>query len=200
LRDPRFFVPFAIGPDATLALRRTQADFINIMVTKRVSWYKRFKFESCHLGLPVPCELQRQRGRPTAGKRTRKMSLIARASQRAIAPVWRNQMKRFCLGVVVAASLTLPAFGQSALKEQLAGIWTLASCNGANAPYCAGNNGILFLDANGRYTVTIAARGRPKVDLATHGHDGLSAEEYKTSAIGLVTNNLGDPPALPGWQ
>ncbi len=97
-------------------------------------------------------------------------------------------MKQLCIGVVAAASLTLPAFGQASLKEQLIGTWTLVSCNGANAPYCAGNNGILLLDANGRYTVTIAARGRPKVDLATHGHDGLSAEEYKTSAIGLVTN------------
>jgi hypothetical protein len=33
-------------PDAPFPLRRTQADAINIMVTKRVSWYKHFKFES----------------------------------------------------------------------------------------------------------------------------------------------------------
>jgi hypothetical protein len=47
-------------------LRCTQADWINIMVTKRVSWYKRLKFESCQRGLPMR-ELQWQRGRPTAG-------------------------------------------------------------------------------------------------------------------------------------
>jgi hypothetical protein len=61
------FLPFAFPAGGQLC---TQAGQINIMVTNRVFWYKRFKFESCQRGLPSPCELQRQRGRPTAGKHT----------------------------------------------------------------------------------------------------------------------------------
>jgi hypothetical protein len=37
-------------------------------------------------------------------------------------------MKRLCLGVVIAAGLTLPAFGQAqSLRDQLVGAWELVS-------------------------------------------------------------------------
>jgi hypothetical protein len=40
VRDSRFFPP-PLLPGAASTPRCTQADQINIMVTKRVSWYKR---------------------------------------------------------------------------------------------------------------------------------------------------------------
>jgi hypothetical protein len=54
---------------------------------------------------------------PTAGKQLQKMCLILRASQHAIAPVWRKIMKQLCLGVVVAiaAFVALPLLSGSAL-------------------------------------------------------------------------------------
>jgi hypothetical protein len=46
LRDGRFFPPFAVAAGGQLcaALHTSR---INIMVTKRASWYKHFEFESC---------------------------------------------------------------------------------------------------------------------------------------------------------
>jgi hypothetical protein len=100
-------------------------------------------------------------------------------------------MKQACLGVVIAIGLTLPAFGQSALKEQLIGAWSLVSCNGTDGPSCAGDpNGIHMLDASGRYAMVIAARDRPKFTdlIQTQPRLTLSAEEYKAAAVGLVAN------------
>jgi hypothetical protein len=54
LRGHRFFLPFAGLPEATSALHT--ADWINIMVTKRISWYKHFKFCRC----PVNCKGSRE--------------------------------------------------------------------------------------------------------------------------------------------
>jgi hypothetical protein len=50
-------------PGATFVLRCTQADSINIMVSRRISWYKHFKFEGCQRGVPTLCKLQKQRPR-----------------------------------------------------------------------------------------------------------------------------------------
>ena len=81
---------------------------------------------------------------------------------------------------------------QKSLKEQLVGTWTLVSCdstssNGAKQPYCANPaNGILILDANGRYATVIAARGRPK--LASGNRSELPAEQFKAAAMGLAAN------------
>jgi hypothetical protein len=47
-------------PGATFVLRCTQADSINIMVSRRISWYKRFKFEGCQRGVSTLFELQKQ--------------------------------------------------------------------------------------------------------------------------------------------
>jgi hypothetical protein len=62
LRDRRFFLPFAVAVGYNpLVLRCTPADWINIMVTKRVSWYKRL------IELPAECadapKLQGSEGR-----------------------------------------------------------------------------------------------------------------------------------------
>jgi len=69
---------------------------------------------------------------------------------------------------------------QKSLKEQLVGAWTLVSCdstsaNGAKQPYCSNPNGLLILDASGRYTQVIAARGRPK--LSTGNRAEVPAEQ-----------------------
>ena len=53
-----------------------------------------------------------------------------------------------------------------------------------NFRVCAGNNGIHFLDANGRYATILAARWRPKVTLGL-GMGNTSAQEYKATAEGL---------------
>lgn len=81
---------------------------------------------------------------------------------------------------------------QKSLKEQLVGTWTFVSCdstsaNGAKVPYCANPaNGILILDANGRYATVIAARGRPK--LASGNRSEVPAEQFKAAAMGLAAN------------
>jgi hypothetical protein len=80
---------------------------------------------------------------------------------------------------------------QKSLKEQLVGAWTLVSCestsaNGAKQPYCTNPNGLLILDASGRYTQVIAARGRPK--LSTGNRAEVPAEQFKAAAVGMVAN------------
>jgi len=82
---------------------------------------------------------------------------------------------------------------QKSLKEQLVGAWALVSCNSTSAngvkqPYCAdpNPNGILILDASGRYAQVIAARGRPK--FSTPNRSEAKAEEFKAAALGLVAN------------
>jgi hypothetical protein len=98
-------------------------------------------------------------------------------------------MKQFWLGIIVAAGLTLPAFGQASLKEQLVGTWTLASCNAPDFLPCAGNNGIQVFDASGHYVTMMAARGRPKVtspnSAGAANRDAFTPEQYKAIAAGL---------------
>jgi hypothetical protein len=94
-------------------------------------------------------------------------------------------MKRLCLGLIVAIGLTVPAFGQASLKEQLVGTWTLVSCSSPDNPICAGNNGMAMHAANGRYISMVAGRGRPKVTNPGQGRNAPSPEEYKAIASGL---------------
>ena len=77
------------------------------------------------------------------------------------------------------------------LREQLVGAWTLISCgrttpNGAQQPYCAKPNGILILDASGRYAHMIASRDRPK--LSTANRSNLPAEQLIAAATGFSAN------------
>jgi hypothetical protein len=60
---------------------------------------------------------------------------------------------------------------QKSLKEQLAGTWTLASCdsttvNGAKNPYCVNPKGILIHDANGQFAVMVFGGGRANATAA----------------------------------
>jgi hypothetical protein len=80
---------------------------------------------------------------------------------------------------------------EKALREQLVGAWALISCgrttpNGAQQPYCANPNGILILDASGRYAHMIASRDRPK--LSTVNRSNLPPEQVVAAATGFVAN------------
>ena len=111
-------------------------------------------------------------------------------------------MNRQCILSLLAATvlgLTLVPSGavaqQKSLKEQVVGTWTLVSCdppaNATRQPFCVNPSGSEIFDANGRFIVVIAARGRPK---ATTGPTGainradLSPEEYKAITQGMVAN------------
>ena len=104
--------------------------------------------------------------------------------------------RRSILGLsAVAAGLVLMSNSavaqQRSLKEQLVGTWTVVSCdsasaNGAKQPFCVNPNGILILDANGRYATIVAARGRPK--LASGNRSEVPAEQFKAAAMGLAAN------------
>jgi hypothetical protein len=104
----------------------------------------------------------------------------------------RNLLSLSTIAVMGFALLPGSAVAQQkSLKEQLVGSWTVVSCdstsaNGAKQPYCANPNGILILDASGRYAQVIAARGRPK--LASGNRSEVPAEQFKAAALGLVAN------------
>ena len=106
-------------------------------------------------------------------------------------------MKRlsvFILSAIVLALALLPSrtvAQQKSLKEQLVGAWELVSCGrttakGAQQPYCVNPNGILILDASGRYAHMIGARGRPK--LSNVSHVDAPAEQYKAAAQAFLAN------------
>jgi hypothetical protein len=76
---------------------------------------------------------------------------------------------------------------QGTLKQQLIGTWTLVSCD-INQPFCVNPSGSLSLDASGRYTQVLAARGRPKATInpLTTLRADVKPEEYKAMAQGIV--------------
>jgi hypothetical protein len=81
---------------------------------------------------------------------------------------------------------------QGPLKQQLVGTWMLVSCdppaNVTRAPFCVDPSGSLSLDASGRYTVVIAARGRPKTTPPVTNRADVTPEYYKAVAQGMVAN------------
>src|SRR5260370_33003382 len=99
-----------------------------------------------------------------------------------------NRRTIFSISAIVALGAWLPGVAiaqQKSLKDQLVGTWMLVSCdstdsNGAKAPYCVNPVGILMLDAGGRYTSVIAARGRPK----SGDRVKAPAELIKTASLG----------------
>jgi hypothetical protein len=79
---------------------------------------------------------------------------------------------------------------QRSLKEQLVGPWTFISCVAPGPIWCVNPNGILILDASGRYSLMFAARGRPKSSGASGNRNRaeIPAEEYKAVAQGVIAN------------
>jgi Lipocalin-like domain len=100
----------------------------------------------------------------------------------------------FSLAAVILGLVFSPgrvAAQQKSLRNQLVGAWELVSCerttaNGARQPYCVNPNGILIIDASGRYAHMIAARGRPKLKVVNRFQ--ARAEEYKAAAEGFLAN------------
>jgi Lipocalin-like domain len=89
---------------------------------------------------------------------------------------------------------------QGTLKQQLVGTWTFVSCevpaNGTSQPFCVNPSGSLSLDASGRYTQVLAARGRPKAattaatpnvtGTVTPNRADVTPEYYKAIAQAVV--------------
>jgi Lipocalin-like domain len=74
---------------------------------------------------------------------------------------------------------------QGALKQQLVGTWTLVSCD-IKQPFCVNPSGSLSLDASGRYTWVLAARGRPKATTTAATRADITPDYYKAIAQGMV--------------
>ena len=106
-----------------------------------------------------------------------------------------NRRSMFTLSAMAALGLAvLPSSivaQQGPLKQQLVGTWMLVSCdppaNGTRAPFCVDPSGSFSLDASGRYTSVIAARGRPKAPPVTN-RANVTPEYYKAVAQGMVAN------------
>jgi hypothetical protein len=73
------------------------------------------------------------------------------------------------------------------LKQQIQGAWNLVSCE-AKAPFCVNPSGSVSLNGNGRYTIVLAAKGRPKVTNTNPGRANVTPEDYKSIAQGVVAN------------
>jgi hypothetical protein len=78
---------------------------------------------------------------------------------------------------------------QKSLKDQLVGTWILVSCDekaadGTTLPRCVSPSGSLSFDASGRYTMVIAARGRPKLSAGRNA----PADEIKAAVQGFAAN------------
>jgi hypothetical protein len=106
-----------------------------------------------------------------------------------------NQRSIFTLSAITVLGLaSLPGSTvaqQKSLKEQLVGAWTLVSCestyaNGTKRSYCVSPNGVLMLDASGRYASMTVARGRPKFTVPLSLE--TKAEEFKAAGQGLAAN------------
>ena len=105
-----------------------------------------------------------------------------------------NRRIIFTVSAIAAMGLgllpTSIAAQQGTLKQQLVGTWMLVSCevpaNITRQPYCTNPSGSLSLDASGRYTQVLAARGRPKATTSPNDRADVKAEEYKAIAQGVI--------------
>jgi len=76
---------------------------------------------------------------------------------------------------------------QQTLKQQIQGAWNLVSCDakrtlaGAETPICVNPSGSMSLNGNGRYTVMIAAKGRP-----TAQRENVTPEAFKGITQGVA--------------
>jgi len=100
----------------------------------------------------------------------------------------------FAAGLALVGLALLPSSSGAepkSLKEQLVGTWTLVSCDAtlgnAKPAYCINPTGILMLDADGRYAMVIAARGRPS-GIRASSVAQAPAELVKEVARGLLAN------------
>jgi hypothetical protein len=106
-----------------------------------------------------------------------------------------NKWSFFTLSAITAVGLALLPISilaqQGTLRQQLVGTSMLVSCedpaNATRQPFCANPSGSFSLDANGRYTLVVAGRGRPKVASGSGAtRAAVKPEEYKAVAEGVV--------------
>jgi hypothetical protein len=102
-----------------------------------------------------------------------------------------TSLSALLLGVGLLAPIT--AAQQKTLKEQLVGTWTLVSAldvksDGSKEPGVFGDKpkGILVLDGNGRYTLTIVRPNLPK--FAAKVFSQGTAEENKAVMQGMIAH------------
>ena len=102
----------------------------------------------------------------------------------------RNILVISAVTVLELAMLPTIAVSQKkSLKEQIPGTWTVVSCdstlaNGTKQPFCVNSNGVLMLDAGGRYVWMMAKRDRPKFTISNRFE--APADEFKAAAQGLL--------------
>jgi hypothetical protein len=108
-----------------------------------------------------------------------------------------NRRSIFALSAIAALGLALLPSSivaqQGTLKQQLTGTWTFVSCevpaNATRQPVCVNPNGILILDASGRYAQVQAARGRPQpTTTGPQNRVDVAPDYYKAIAQGVVAN------------
>jgi Lipocalin-like domain len=100
----------------------------------------------------------------------------------------RNILAISAVTVLGLAMLPSSVVGQQkSLKEQIVGSWTLVSCD-IKQPFCTNPVGTLMLDASGRYSQLIAARGRSQAATGATNRADVKPEEYKAMAQGLLAN------------
>jgi hypothetical protein len=93
------------------------------------------------------------------------------------------------MSTAMLAVLTLPVHAaEQTLKQQVQGAWNLVSCD-AKTPFCANPSGSLSYNGNGRYTIVLTAKGRPKATYAAGTtRENIPPEYYKAIAQGVVAN------------
>jgi hypothetical protein len=93
------------------------------------------------------------------------------------------------MSTAMLAVLALPVnAAEQTLKQQIQGAWSLVSCD-AKTPICVNTSGSLSLNGNGRYTIVVAAKNRPRPTSAPDlTREAVSPDYYKSIAQGFAAN------------
>jgi hypothetical protein len=91
--------------------------------------------------------------------------------------------------IIVLGATALPSYSaEQTFKQQIQGAWNLVSCD-AKTPICVNPSGSISYNGNGRYTLVVTAKDRPK---ATHAagttRENVPPDYYKAIAQGVVAN------------
>jgi hypothetical protein len=93
------------------------------------------------------------------------------------------------MSTAMLAVLTLPVnAAEQTLKQQVQGAWNLVSCD-VKAPTCVNPTGSVSFNGNGRYTLVIFAKDRPRLTSAPDiNRETTSSDYYKSIAKGTAAN------------
>jgi hypothetical protein len=96
------------------------------------------------------------------------------------------------MSTAILAVLVLPVHAaEQTLKQQVQGAWNLVSCDARTSTgatpistsTCVNPSGSFSLHGNGRYTIILAAKGRP-----TAQRENVTPEAYKAITTGFAAN------------